>query len=302
MPDVLRRAGAVLRRGGRAARRPAPVVLRPAAAGALGDAGGLADVPLLLLYLALLFVAMGIDRALPFGHRPAPTKVIILEQAGARPGHSRRRRTSPIDRGREQRMTDTLAELRPAPASAARPAGPPLAPGAARIAACCCWPRLALVRQRALGPRLSDGGALPARRRVREARPGAARPHRARPGGALQRAGGAQLRPGLSAERGRRAVGGRAPARALRPAARDAARLLRRAAHRRAHQPAHGGHRPAAERPEPSGLRVLPPGPLAGRRRRAAHLPAAPAHAHRARRGAAGGGLGAGLRPPAPAA
>jgi protoheme IX farnesyltransferase len=35
-----------------------------------------------LLYLALLFVAMGVDRALPFGHEP-PAKVLILEQAGA---------------------------------------------------------------------------------------------------------------------------------------------------------------------------------------------------------------------------
>jgi protoheme IX farnesyltransferase len=34
-----------------------------------------------LLYLALLFVAMGVDRALPFGHEPH--KVLILEQAGA---------------------------------------------------------------------------------------------------------------------------------------------------------------------------------------------------------------------------
>jgi heme o synthase len=33
-----------------------------------------------LLYLALLFVAMGIDRALPFGHRPAPKDVIILDR------------------------------------------------------------------------------------------------------------------------------------------------------------------------------------------------------------------------------
>jgi heme o synthase len=33
-----------------------------------------------LLYLALLFVAMGIDRALPFGHRLAPSKVIILDR------------------------------------------------------------------------------------------------------------------------------------------------------------------------------------------------------------------------------
>jgi heme o synthase len=33
-----------------------------------------------LLYLALLFVAMGVDRALPFGHRLAPTKVHILDR------------------------------------------------------------------------------------------------------------------------------------------------------------------------------------------------------------------------------
>jgi protoheme IX farnesyltransferase len=33
-----------------------------------------------LLYLALLFVAMGVDRALPFGHRLAPAKVLILDQ------------------------------------------------------------------------------------------------------------------------------------------------------------------------------------------------------------------------------
>jgi hypothetical protein len=36
-----------------------------------------------LLYLALLFVAMGVDRALPFGHPAPPAKVLILEQAGA---------------------------------------------------------------------------------------------------------------------------------------------------------------------------------------------------------------------------
>jgi heme o synthase len=33
-----------------------------------------------LLYLALLFAAMGVDRALPFGHRLAPVKVFILDQ------------------------------------------------------------------------------------------------------------------------------------------------------------------------------------------------------------------------------
>jgi hypothetical protein len=31
-----------------------------------------------LLYLALLFVAMGVDRALPFGHGAEPAKVLIL--------------------------------------------------------------------------------------------------------------------------------------------------------------------------------------------------------------------------------
>jgi protoheme IX farnesyltransferase len=31
-----------------------------------------------LIYLALLFVAMGVDRALPFGHRSSPAKVLIL--------------------------------------------------------------------------------------------------------------------------------------------------------------------------------------------------------------------------------
>nr|MBA3522240.1 hypothetical protein [Gemmatimonadales bacterium] len=34
-----------------------------------------------LLYLALLFVAMGVDRALPFGHGRAPDQVIILDRA-----------------------------------------------------------------------------------------------------------------------------------------------------------------------------------------------------------------------------
>jgi hypothetical protein len=36
-----------------------------------------------LLYLALLFAAMGVDRALPFGHRSTnPKDVIILDQPG----------------------------------------------------------------------------------------------------------------------------------------------------------------------------------------------------------------------------
>ena len=34
-----------------------------------------------LIYLALLFVAMGVDRAIPFGDRPPPGKVLILDQA-----------------------------------------------------------------------------------------------------------------------------------------------------------------------------------------------------------------------------
>jgi hypothetical protein len=33
-----------------------------------------------LLYLALLFVAMGIDRALPFGHPRPAEKIIILDR------------------------------------------------------------------------------------------------------------------------------------------------------------------------------------------------------------------------------
>jgi hypothetical protein len=33
-----------------------------------------------LLYLALLFVAMGVDRALPFGHGIVPAKVFLLDQ------------------------------------------------------------------------------------------------------------------------------------------------------------------------------------------------------------------------------
>jgi protoheme IX farnesyltransferase len=33
-----------------------------------------------LVYLALLFVAMGVDRVVPFGHRAEPTKVLILNQ------------------------------------------------------------------------------------------------------------------------------------------------------------------------------------------------------------------------------
>ena len=89
----LRRARAVLRRGGRAARRAAPLVLPR------GCCGSRSVTPVAwkmyrysLLYLALLFVAMGVDRALPFGHRhAAPAKVIILDaRAPARShGHSR---------------------------------------------------------------------------------------------------------------------------------------------------------------------------------------------------------------------
>jgi hypothetical protein len=33
-----------------------------------------------LLYLALLFVAMGVDRALPFGHRAPLEPILILNQ------------------------------------------------------------------------------------------------------------------------------------------------------------------------------------------------------------------------------
>ncbi|MBA2323380.1 MAG: hypothetical protein H0V92_04940 [Pseudonocardiales bacterium] len=35
-----------------------------------------------LVYLALLFLAMGIDRALPFGRRPEAHRVIILGRPG----------------------------------------------------------------------------------------------------------------------------------------------------------------------------------------------------------------------------
>ncbi len=38
-----------------------------------------------LVYLALLFAAMGVDRALPFGGPRAPAQVIILDRAGAMP-------------------------------------------------------------------------------------------------------------------------------------------------------------------------------------------------------------------------
>ena len=48
-----------------------------------------------LLYLALLFVAMGIDRALPFGHRqragqgvhPGPARAELATPAGGHCGH-----------------------------------------------------------------------------------------------------------------------------------------------------------------------------------------------------------------------
>ena len=36
-----------------------------------------------LIYLALLFVAMGVDRAIPFGHLDRPEPLLILEQTGA---------------------------------------------------------------------------------------------------------------------------------------------------------------------------------------------------------------------------
>jgi hypothetical protein len=36
-----------------------------------------------LLYLALLFVAMGVDRAVPFGHREPPPEVLLLDPAPA---------------------------------------------------------------------------------------------------------------------------------------------------------------------------------------------------------------------------
>jgi hypothetical protein len=39
-----------------------------------------------LLYLSLLFVAMGVDRALPFSRPAAPQQVIILDHASREVG------------------------------------------------------------------------------------------------------------------------------------------------------------------------------------------------------------------------
>jgi hypothetical protein len=39
-----------------------------------------------LLYLALLFVAVGVDRALPFSRPAAPRQVIILDHASRETG------------------------------------------------------------------------------------------------------------------------------------------------------------------------------------------------------------------------
>ena len=72
MPTLLRRARHFLRRGGGAARRPAPLVLRTADPEKSITPVAWQMYRYSLLYLALLFVAMGVDRALPFGHR-APT-------------------------------------------------------------------------------------------------------------------------------------------------------------------------------------------------------------------------------------
>lgn len=40
-----------------------------------------------LVYLALLFVAMGVDRALPFGHLRIPVELVLVRDAAAQPAH-----------------------------------------------------------------------------------------------------------------------------------------------------------------------------------------------------------------------
>ena len=176
-----------------------------------------------LLYLALLFVAMGVDRALPFGRPRRRSRSSSSTTPRVRRGYPGKRTSSTTDAPRRPKacswlvMTDSHhGPAATPPPSAAGPAGPPLAEGQALpLAAGARHPRAG--GERAAGARLPDGGPLPARRRVRGARPGAARPHRHRAGGALQRPGGPQLRPGLPAERRGRAVGRRAPARSCSP-------------------------------------------------------------------------------------
>ena len=46
-------------------------------------AGGLNSLATYLLYLALLFVAMGVDRAIPYERGPRPGELIILNQPDA---------------------------------------------------------------------------------------------------------------------------------------------------------------------------------------------------------------------------
>ena len=234
MPTLFGALGPVLRRGrGLAAGRAAPLVLHPAAAGAVVTPVAWQMYRYSLLYLALLFVAMGIDRALPFG-RPAPAaKVIILGEPGGPmvPGgaiHPDRPRNlhhaSEARRNREllslvtpsprpvrvlvpavvirlTRLTDACPKPRWRPPAQARPPGTALATGAA-------VPRHPAARdgrpgpQQPRQPRLPDGVVrylLDAA--VRRSRSRAARPHRPRPGGPVLRPGGAQLRPGVPAER-----------------------------------------------------------------------------------------------------
>ena len=139
-----------------------------------------------LLYLALLFVAMGIDRALPFGHRPAPKDVIILarpdEASLAFPAADEHQHKiedaddaeDAEDTGRSTGCRGSicvlcvLCVLSKARSPAARTtdstvaAGTPVSrPAPDRDAR--------TARGRRTEPRLSDGRALPARRGVRAA-------------------------------------------------------------------------------------------------------------------------------------
>ena len=178
-----------------------------------------------LLYLALLFVAMGVDRALPFGHRPAPTKVLILEQAGADQAIPAARPPRTIDRSPARARTEALAADRPS-------AGFPPPGRLVRL-----WPRVRPYRGILLlaTPRAASAAA-------RSASPSrwcaylldaafvnhdrrAPGPDRARAGGASSRVQAVlnYAQAYLLSAAGER-VGGRTPARPLRPAAPDAAR------------------------------------------------------------------------------
>ena len=104
MPTFFGALGIVLRRGGGAARRAAALVLHPAAAGAPVTPVAWQMYRYSLLYLALLFVAMGVDRALPFGRRRRGSS----SSAARRERSCRPRRTSACDaqRGSGARPSD----------------------------------------------------------------------------------------------------------------------------------------------------------------------------------------------------